>query len=1251
MLKNLYCYALYFLLASILAGCGGTSTTDPREQVKPTPVITVVGNNYVYVGETASFSAANSSSENGSIVGYLWTLDGKQFRSPTLDYTFATAGSYTINLQVEDRSGEKASTSITFHVLDGSQQNLPPTASITASASTVLVNQVLTLNAEQSFDPDGEIASYRWEVLNDEQATKQGVEASFSFTTTGSKTIELTVTDNEGLEGRAQVVVQVLDENQPLPPTAVIDAPVREALAGQTLNFNASASSSPNGDIIKYQWFTLPACFEEACPPVGPTLVGESATLAHSFISEGVFELSLTITDSAGESAHDSVLITINPVEGGTVTAKISPDGTQQVSQGTQLSFSAAGSSSDASVIVSYRWSLLTANGGVQQLGTGQQVTHRFSTQGSFSLRLQVEDYQGNTDEAFVAIEVTAAPPVNQAPVAQISPTGEQQVEQGEQLSFDGSSSYDPDGDSLSYLWSNGATTASVTLSFDTIGTEQVCLVVNDGALSSAEQCVTVVVKAKPVTSTVVYYQGSFPNIYAWDGASLSPYTKGWPGDAMQNMGSYKQYDFGQLIDGSLMVIFNQGDSAQTDDLSFNPATPCYSNNGWHQKSVCTEGENPVEPPPVGGTSETLGAVYSQDATTFSIWSPDHSNVTVTVDGQDYSMAKVNNFAGYSDVYQTVVSGDLHLAEYTFKINGVPVRDPYGKMVRPGTGIYEATNIVMDMSRLQPEGGWTTRPALINRTDAIIYEVHVRDFTIHQSSGVSPQNRGKYLGMVESGTRHNGVATGIDHLIDLGVTHVQLLPVYDFATCDGLPDSDPCYNWGYDPRNYNVPEERYAQDMYDYEQRVIEFKTMVNEFHKAGIRVIMDVVYNHTYDNEMFENISNRYFTPTDLSGTGNSIDADVPMVSRLIQDSLEYWVDEYGIDGFRFDLIGIFSYSEVAKWGEHLNQRFPDRNLLLYGEPWNGYATDPKVNQRVRYGTTHHLANAHVGVFNGAYREAMKDQNDKPDCGWMCNNMDAWKVDGGWAIFDGMKGSPKTPGVHEGEWGRLFTVAPEQSINYISAHDNFGLWDKAYISQASNVSQASSHQVMGFTPPSNLSYAKRIVDFATGMVLTSQGIPFLHAGDEFLRTKTENGNISNASAWRHGQYAGTHNTYNSPDSFNAINWQWKVDNKATLDYSKALIALRNQHAGLRMTSNSDIERYLSQQLLNNGHVITGHITDPRDSHQLFVVFNNSNNFSVNLPAGSWTKVVDASGATNQGGLSGSVQVEGTAVTVFSQPR
>jgi pullulanase len=573
---------------------------------------------------------------------------------------------------------------------------------------------------------------------------------------------------------------------------------------------------------------------------------------------------------------------------------------------------------------------------------------------------------------------------------------------------------------------------------------------------------------------------------------------------------------------------------------------------------------------------DTLGALYTPSETVFRIWSPDSGNVSVDVNGSNYQLSRRGNFAGYTDVYEVIVQGDLHLAEYQFRVNGNSVRDPYGMMVIPNTN----TNIVMDPKSIEPDGGWAPKPVQVDREDAIIYEVHVRDFTIDGSWNGSSNNRGKFMGMVQGGTTYNGVTTGIDHLVELGVTHVQILPFYDFGT--------PMYNWGYDPVNYNVPEEQYSATPYDYVNRMKELMTMVNEFHKRGLRVIMDVVYNHTRGDEMFENITGQYYTGNNDSGTGNGINTGIPMVSRMIQDSLEYWIDVYNIDGYRFDLIGIFHYDEVRKWGEHINSVFPGDNILMYGEPWNGYWGDPNESAKVRYGTTRFLASGHVGVFNGAYREALKGGNDDGSRNYIFNlNEKDGKVDGGWAIFDGLRGSPyEAGGPHSDQtWGRNFAADPEQSINYISAHDNYAIWDKI----------VHSNSAAG-------DYEKRILNFGMGIILTSQGIPFLHAGDEMLRTKAPNGD------WTYA-----HNTYNAPDEYNKIRWNWKVENSSNVDYHRDLIALRRQYEGFRMTTNAEISQYLTPEV-KSPQVITGYIDHPQDDARLYIVYNSGSTTAVTLP-------------------------------------
>lgn len=632
---------------------------------------------------------------------------------------------------------------------------------------------------------------------------------------------------------------------------------------------------------------------------------------------------------------------------------------------------------------------------------------------------------------------------------------------------------------------------------------------------------------------------------------------------------------------------YGQGGSPTGADISFTVptagATTTFSYNGTSHVLTVTSGGGATPP----SSLARLGALYAPSATTFRIWSPDSSNVTVAVNGSTHRLSPAS-LSGYTDVYQVVVSGDLRGRAYQFTVGGNNVRDPYAQMVTPGT----TQGIVVDAGAIIPsDGNWAPTPARANREDAVIYELHVRDFTIDASSGVDPAKRGKYLGLTQTGTTHNGVRTGIDHLKELGVTEVHLLPTYDFQT--------PMYNWGYDPLNYTVPEEQYSQFSAP-EDRIREFKDMVNGFHKNGIRVILDVVYNHTFNKDVFQSITGKYYTPTDLSGTGNAIDDGQPMVSRMIRDSLEQWVRDYNVDGFRFDLMGVHHAANVAAWGNHLNSTFPHRNLLLYGEPWCGGCSEPNERQKVRYGNVPTLAGARVGVFNGAYRDAIKGGTQDTVMNYMNGSGDAS------AVATGMRGSPtatKSTAALDDLWSRAFAYDPEQTVNYVSAHDDLNLWDKITYSGAGNNAGGRAGQ---------------IDRFAVGMVMTSQGIPFIAEGDEFLRSKVVN-----------GDYATAKNSYNAPDSVNAIRWGDKVANAAIFRYYRDAIALRKATPALRLTSWDAVRNQQSTRI--DGSVIVSTISSNASAptaYDTVVVFNPTNGaYTVALPPGTWTKVLDTTGA------------------------
>jgi len=632
-----------------------------------------------------------------------------------------------------------------------------------------------------------------------------------------------------------------------------------------------------------------------------------------------------------------------------------------------------------------------------------------------------------------------------------------------------------------------------------------------------------------------------------------------------------------------------------------------------------------------------LGAIYTPQATTFSIWSPDSDDVKLFLKGQPQTiaMARIPDTDQYSDVYRVTVPGDHHLKRYNFVINGKTVRDPYGVMVEPATN----NNIVMDLSETEPDGGWANVPPLAQREDAVIYELNVHDYTADPTSGVSSEKRGKFLGLVEHGTRVDGRPTGIDHLIDLAVTHVQIMPVFDYSSC---PPSAPsnCYNWGYDPANYNVPEERYSQfSGTEYVNRVRELKTMINEFHKSGIRVIMDVVYNHVPagNGDVFGDISNKYFLPNDISGAGRSLDAGVPMVERMIRDSLDYWASEYHVDGFRFDLMGIFRYLNVGAWAEYLNTRYPDRTLLIYGEPYTGKGGDNsnavsgplRDIDQLRLGTTAFIADAHVGAFNTPYRDAIRggDLNGGSSGGYMFNQGNAFNE-----IQPGSRGSIRftnNPYRPIDLFDRMFAARPEQAINFISVHDNLCLRDRI-------LQWAENHGQSG-----NTGYLTRIQEFGTGIVLTSQGIPFISEGDEFLRDKRSLTDLQKAA-----------NSFDAPDPVNTIHWDLRVQHDDIYRYFKKTIALRRAHPSFRMTSWEVVNHNITTSV-PRGDVVVNDIKSAAtgDSWKaIIVIYNSGNEFTFSLPTGTWLVAMERSQPVDQErAVSGQVTAEGTAVTVVHQ--
>lgn len=615
-----------------------------------------------------------------------------------------------------------------------------------------------------------------------------------------------------------------------------------------------------------------------------------------------------------------------------------------------------------------------------------------------------------------------------------------------------------------------------------------------------------------------------------------------------------------------------------------------------------------------------LGYTYTADETTFKLWAPTATKVSVALyndegtydgafvkdnsGGQETEMTRADNGVWSLSVQENLVN-KFYLYKVEFADGSVNYAvDPYAR----STSANGQRTAIVDLNSTNPANfNPANKPALVSPTDAVLYELHVRDFSIDENSGMT--NKGKYKAFTETGTTGpNGVKTGVDSLKELGVTHVHLLPVYDFGsvnelTVDDSNSTDPKFNWGYDPIHFNVPEGSYSSDPHNPTSRVMEFKEMVQSLHDNGIRVVMDVVYNHTYNPEStqllggapFDKIIPGYFYRTDDagkitngSGTGNEVASERPMVRKYIKDSVKYWATEYGVDGFRFDLMGLIDRQTMSELTKELKEEV-DPSILVYGEPWTGGSTslDPAL-QNVK-GTQKDQGYA---VFNDNIRGAIKGGSDDATTGF-ATGATGKEND----IVTGVKGAITD-----------FTNRPSESINYVTAHDNLNLWDKLMKVAGQDIT-TEPHAIITEADVLDNEWIKRDL-LANGVVLTSQGIPFLHAGEEMLRSKY-----------------GEHNSYKSPDSINKIRWELKDRFKPVFDYYQGLIKLRKTHPAFKMNTKTAIEQNL-QVFKSDDNIVAFELKNfaNNDSWKNIVVIYNANKAAkeVALPASAdWNVVVN----------------------------
>ena len=528
-----------------------------------------------------------------------------------------------------------------------------------------------------------------------------------------------------------------------------------------------------------------------------------------------------------------------------------------------------------------------------------------------------------------------------------------------------------------------------------------------------------------------------------------------------------------------------------------------------------------------------LGALYSKNKTVFRVFAPDRKKIDLVIT-DDYRKVRREIYPMSKDnlgTFSVSLDGDYDGYFYNYIVEDkYEVTDPYAL----SASINSTYSAVINLEDTDPKGFKAYKNPNIKENEAIIYELNVKNYTADPSSGV--KYRGEYLGLTEKNTNYQGIKTGIDNISDLGVTHVQLLPIYDFISVDETKEAffdDDNYNWGYDPELYFAPEGSFSSDPTDPKSRIREAKEMVKAFHDRKIGVVMDVVFNHTfktYDSNL-NTLAPSYYHRTNPdgsfsngSGCGNELASEKPFVRKLIIDCLKYWVKEYKIDGFRFDLMALVDLETIKIAIKELRKIKP--NILIYGEPWMALSTPLSRDQQIWKGSQR---SNNFAVFNDDFRDAIKGDVNSYGKGYI-QGIYSYKE----AIKLGIRGS-----IDYGD-GFGFADDASETINYYNCHDNLIIYDKLQISL------------------DDTRDIKSYVKLATGIVMLSFGKPFIYEGNEFNHSKKNDSN-----------------SYRSPLSVNSIDWKNKKNNMDLFSYTKQIINLRKQIGVFKYTKKEEIEERL----------------------------------------------------------------------------
>lgn len=598
---------------------------------------------------------------------------------------------------------------------------------------------------------------------------------------------------------------------------------------------------------------------------------------------------------------------------------------------------------------------------------------------------------------------------------------------------------------------------------------------------------------------------------------------------------------------------------------------------------------------------------FTADKTVFRLNSPSKTTLRIYKDGEGGKPIKTVKMKSKGDgVWEAVVKGNLNGLFYTFDTGNGECPGLFAKAV----GVNGNRGAVVNMTSTDPEG-WNEdrRPALASPADLVIYELHHRDFSIDPSSGLG--NKGKFLALTDP--------KAIEYLKRLGVNAIHILPSFDYASVDETRLDEPQYNWGYDPKNYNVPEGSYSTDPYSPTVRIKEFKQMVQALHRAGIRVILDVVYNHTFDikNSNFQRVNPDYYYRktadgkySDGSGCGNETASEKALMREYMLESVKYWVNEYHIDGFRFDLMGVHDIVTMNDIRAAVDQIDP--SIYIYGEGWSAgscaYPTDKlamKANTRQLNG---------IGAFCDDMRDALRGPfSDDHKGGFLAGMPDMEE-----SIKFGIVGAishPQIDMMRVNYSKEAWTNSPTQMVSYVSCHDDMCLTDRLRSS------------IPGITEDELI----RLDLLAQTAVLTSQGVPFILCGEEMLRDKK-----------------GVHNSFKSPDSINHLDWNNLKRYPQVFDYYSGLIALRKSHPAFRLANADLVRKHLSFLDAPKG-VVAFSLNDNAggDSWRNIIVILNANKqpTDINVPEGEYTVVVD-NGKVDVNGLG---SITGQKATVGGQ--